>query len=80
MLKRCFLRLPVYSLPSKLTPEVMDVTANTYSLSSLRTDDQLDFSVTKVFQEFGTVWVKIRRDSKGMPFAFCQYEVHNIIL
>ena len=30
-------------------------------------------SVTDVFRQFGPVWVKIRRDSKMMPFAFAQY-------
>lgn len=32
-------------------------------------------SVTQVFREFGPVFVKIRRDTKQMPFAFCQYTV-----
>ena len=31
--------------------------------------------MTSVFREFGQVWVKIRRDHKNMPFAFCQYSV-----
>jgi hypothetical protein len=31
--------------------------------------------VTKIFREFGPVFVKIRRDAKQMPFAFCQYTV-----
>jgi len=30
-------------------------------------------AVTQVFREFGPVYVKIRRDTKHMPFAFCQY-------
>ena len=30
-------------------------------------------AVTHVFREFGPVFVKIRRDAKQMPFAFCQY-------
>ncbi len=45
------------------------------SLSQSRTDEQLEYSVTSVFQIFGDVYVKVRRDNKGMPFAFCQYEV-----
>jgi hypothetical protein len=32
-------------------------------------------AVTQVFREFGPVFVKIRRDAKQMPFAFCQYTV-----
>lgn len=27
---------------------------------------------------FGDVYVKVRRDNKGMPFAFCQYEVSSL--
>jgi len=30
-------------------------------------------AVTQVFREYGPVFVKIRRDAKHMPFAFCQY-------
>ena len=32
-------------------------------------------AVTQVFREFGPVFVKIRRDPRQMPFAFCQYTV-----
>ena len=45
------------------------------SLSSIRSDQQLEFSVASVFEQFGRVYVKIRRDPKGMPYAFAQYEV-----
>lgn len=31
--------------------------------------------MTTLFETFGRVWVKIRRDNRGMPYAFCQYEV-----
>lgn len=31
--------------------------------------------MTKTFSQFGIVFVKIKRDSRGMPFAFCQYTV-----
>ncbi|KAL8807369.1 MAG: hypothetical protein Q9182_000708 [Xanthomendoza sp. 2 TL-2023] len=48
--------------------------AHLSSLTQSKSDDQLEHSVTEVFQAFGNVYVKIRRDSKGMPFAFCQYE------
>ncbi|KZF20498.1 hypothetical protein L228DRAFT_29236 [Xylona heveae TC161] len=44
------------------------------SLSSARTDEQLERSVTEAFKEYGNVYVKIRRDNNMMPFAFCQYE------
>ncbi|KAI6709634.1 hypothetical protein JHW43_007817 [Diplocarpon mali] len=36
-------------------------------------DEALEVAVTQVFREYGTVYVKIRRDAKHMPFAFCQY-------
>ncbi|KAL8733622.1 MAG: hypothetical protein Q9166_002032 [cf. Caloplaca sp. 2 TL-2023] len=45
-----------------------------HSLTQSKSDDQLEHSVSEVFQAFGNVYVKIRRDNKGMPFAFCQYE------
>ncbi|KAI9795484.1 MAG: hypothetical protein M1833_007014 [Piccolia ochrophora] len=44
------------------------------ALASVRTDEQLENSVKQVFDQFGTVYVKIRRDNRGMPYAFCQYE------
>ena len=51
------------------------VASDSDSLSHTRSDEELEVSVKTVFQAFGTVYVKIRRDNKGMPFAFCQYEV-----
>ncbi|XMA14794.1 hypothetical protein WAI453_007585 [Rhynchosporium graminicola] len=36
-------------------------------------DEALEVAVTQIFREYGTVYVKIRRDTKHMPFAFCQY-------
>lgn len=52
-----------------------DIMSDMGSLSHTRSDEELEVSVKTVFQTFGTVYVKIRRDNKGMPFAFCQYEV-----
>ncbi|KAH8588346.1 hypothetical protein B0O99DRAFT_728700 [Bisporella sp. PMI_857] len=43
------------------------------NLLASQPDDDLEAAVTHVFREFGPVWVKIRRDGKMMPFAFCQY-------
>lgn len=43
------------------------------NLLQSETDESLEVAVTQVFREFGSVWVKIRRDGKQMPFAFCQY-------
>ena len=42
-----------------------------------QTDDQLEHHVQNAFSQFGTCYVKIRRDSNGMPFAFVQYEVNH---
>ncbi|KAI9655807.1 MAG: hypothetical protein M1821_005242 [Bathelium mastoideum] len=44
------------------------------NLSSARTDEELETSVTRTFGSFGSVYVKIRRDNRHMPYAFCQYE------
>ena len=51
----------------------------TLSSSLLQTaaDQQLEQAVTATFSQFGKVYVKIRRDGRGMPFAFAQYEVGN---
>ncbi|KHJ30582.1 putative rna recognition domain-containing protein [Erysiphe necator] len=46
---------------------------NTISLLQSESDEALAAAVLEVFREFGTVFVKIRRDAKHMPFAFCQY-------
>lgn len=35
----------------------------------------LESQLTQVFSKFGVVYVKIRRDTRNMPFAFCQYTV-----
>ncbi|KAF7531708.1 hypothetical protein G7054_g8646 [Neopestalotiopsis clavispora] len=36
-------------------------------------DVHLEAEVTRSFSEYGTVFVKIRRDARNMPFAFCQF-------
>ncbi|KAI0995772.1 hypothetical protein K3495_g12408 [Podosphaera aphanis] len=43
------------------------------NLLQSESDEALEVAVLEVFREFGTVFVKIRRDAKHMPFAFCQY-------
>lgn len=45
------------------------------SLLQSESEESLQVAVTQVFREFGPVYVKIRRDAKHMPFAFCQYTV-----
>ncbi|RAL68355.1 hypothetical protein DID88_007086 [Monilinia fructigena] len=44
-----------------------------FSLLQSENEDSLQMAVTQVFREYGPVYVKIRRDGKHMPFAFCQY-------
>ncbi|KAI6089372.1 hypothetical protein F4821DRAFT_257166 [Hypoxylon rubiginosum] len=36
-------------------------------------DTRLEASLTKVCSQYGMVFVKIRRDSRNMPYAFCQF-------
>lgn len=68
----------VFSLPSKNRPPEPVHQAKSRSLTQIKSDEELEKSVSAVFQAFGNVYVKIRRDNKGMPFAFCQYEVSRL--
>ncbi|KAK0733721.1 hypothetical protein B0T26DRAFT_633267 [Lasiosphaeria miniovina] len=43
------------------------------NLPEPKDDYTLEAAVTRVFSRYGTVFVKIRRDNKHMPFAFCQF-------
>ncbi|CEJ91378.1 hypothetical protein VHEMI07096 [[Torrubiella] hemipterigena] len=43
------------------------------NLSQQASDETLQSEVEKVFSKFGEVFVKIRRDNRNMPFAFCQF-------
>jgi hypothetical protein len=49
------------------------------SLLQSENEDSLQMAVTQIFREYGPVFVKIRRDGKHMPFAFCQYTVGNSV-
>ena len=51
-----------------------------YSLVQTQSDDQLEYHVHVAFLQYGTCYVKIRRDARGMPFAFVQYEVSRRVL
>ncbi|KAF3058950.1 Meiotic activator RIM4 [Daldinia childiae] len=46
-------------------------------------DARLEVELTRAFSKFGIVFVKIRRDQRNMPFAFCQYtkdeDAHNAV-
>ncbi|KAI0863379.1 hypothetical protein F4860DRAFT_511773 [Xylaria cubensis] len=77
--------IPIHAQPSPAERRhlVQGVDAQTYypaeacifvaNLPESKSDTVLEVAVTKVFSAFGPVFVKIRRDPKNMPFAFCQY-------
>jgi len=76
-----FTLLPVVSsLQSKPSSKSQMPAADFKSLLQSESEDTLQMAVTQVFREFGPVFVKIRRDNKQMPFAFCQYTVSVRIL
>ncbi|CAJ2503918.1 Uu.00g113120.m01.CDS01 [Anthostomella pinea] len=52
------------------SPEACVFVAN---LPEAKSDSVLEAAITKAFLTFGSVFVKIRRDPKNMPFAFCQF-------
>ncbi|KAL8661369.1 MAG: hypothetical protein Q9202_005671 [Teloschistes flavicans] len=68
---RANLTLSADTAQAMLPPNACVFVAN---LTQIKSDEELEKSVSAVFQAFGNVYVKIRRDNKGMPFAFCQYE------
>ncbi|KAK3331076.1 hypothetical protein B0H66DRAFT_87851 [Apodospora peruviana] len=45
------------------------------NLPEPKDDRALEAAITREFSQYGTVFVKIRRDHNNMPFAFCQYTV-----
>lgn len=45
------------------------------SLPENRDDWTIEAAVKHEFEKFGIVYVKIRRDPNGMPFAFVQFTV-----
>ncbi|KAI0431791.1 hypothetical protein F5Y09DRAFT_354596 [Xylaria sp. FL1042] len=77
--------VPIHTQPSPAERRhlVQGVDAQTYypaeacifvaNLPESKSDTVLEVAVTKAFSAFGPVFVKIRRDPKNMPFAFCQY-------
>jgi hypothetical protein len=67
--------LAASSLPSKSFPLQLKLKLISQSLLQSEGEETLQMAVTQVFREFGPVFVKIRRDAKQMPFAFCQYTV-----
>ncbi|KAI1432442.1 hypothetical protein GGR50DRAFT_697072 [Xylaria sp. CBS 124048] len=69
--------------PSEHRHLVQGIDAQTYypaeacifvaNLPESKSDEALEVAVTRGFSIYGPVFVKIRRDPKNMPFAFCQY-------
>ncbi|PHH74357.1 hypothetical protein CDD80_3118 [Ophiocordyceps camponoti-rufipedis] len=57
-------------LRDKVDPQTMYAGSSCMFVAN---DRRLEEEVTKNFSQFGIVFVKIKRDSRGMPFAFCQY-------
>jgi len=35
----------------------------------------LEETITRIFSQYGTVFVKIKRDNRNIPVAFAQYKV-----
>lgn len=71
--------LAAFSLPSKFIQIYSSTDTDFNSLLQTEGEETLQMAVTQVFREFGPVFVKIRRDAKQMPFAFCQYTVSTSI-
>lgn len=70
------LRRAQFSSPSTfLSSRSLDHILTAYSLLKTATDDRLAEDIVRVFGEYGAVDVKVRRDSREMPFAFVQYTV-----
>ncbi|KAG0638092.1 hypothetical protein HOY80DRAFT_196424 [Tuber brumale] len=48
------------------------------NLAATRTDEELMKSLQTHFSKYGRLHVKIRRDSKGNPYSFCQFETDEV--
>lgn len=78
MLKGFIPRLHAYLSPSTSPHDFLFGSRVLTALGSLTQtvrDDKLEEEVTRIFSRYGTVFVKIRRDGRQMPFAFCQFTV-----
>lgn len=60
--------------------EFTSSSANPCSLVQMKSDEELERCVKDAFKQFGTVYVKIKRDHKHMPYAFCQFTVSTILI
>ncbi|CUS15696.1 unnamed protein product [Tuber aestivum] len=48
------------------------------NLAATQSDEELMKSLQAHFSKFGRLHVKIRRDSKGNPYSFCQFETDEV--
>lgn len=64
-----------YALPESIPG--LDTDGQTFcSLPQSQSDETLEAAVTEMFSKFGTVFVKIRRDTRNqMPYGFAQFTV-----
>ncbi|PHH88397.1 hypothetical protein CDD83_7594 [Cordyceps sp. RAO-2017] len=63
-------------VPQKVDPQTMYAGSSCMFVANLPqqySDRKLEEEVTRAFSQFGIVFVKIKRDCRSMPFAFCQY-------
>ncbi|KPM45110.1 hypothetical protein AK830_g1505 [Neonectria ditissima] len=68
-------RRPLRSDPQTMySPDACIFVAN---LAQGYSDVALYNEVTRIFGEYGSVYVKIKRDKRGMPFAFVQFTHHS---
>jgi len=79
MLKSSTLPVHAFLLPSESLPVRCQAQTDLLSLPESKDDHSLIAELTREFSRFGTVSVKIRRDGRNMPFAFCQYTASDII-
>lgn len=63
------------SIPLSVKVRSRDQTNLAISLPDTVNDTRLERELTKTFGQYGAVYVKIRRDQRNMPFAFCQFTV-----
>lgn len=78
MRRECIPRAPVSLSPSELSRAHRSHASSLTTHASLpenKDDVALEAALTREFCNYGTVFVKIRRDNHNMPFAFCQYTV-----
>lgn len=66
-------RCPVSTRLARTTPHLPALTNVLLSLPEPKDDVALEAAIYREFLQYGKCWVKIRRDSHHMPFAFVQF-------